>query len=203
MDIPPVLDTIEASCLHNFILDRPVLSFVYDILAVYQTQDLTMVLTAAQTTTFFEHAEQMGIPHATVMQLQSKEITLVSDLADFDKNSLQQLADNLRCPGGCVPDPNPGAPPGSTIPTPPFVFGAKSQKRIAVACDLVKYYTTVGCDLTVANLQWNTVMKNFEIQWTALKERKGDDCPDTPKILKALPVIEWTEAFQDFLNRKI
>ena len=157
-----------------------------------------MVLTAAQTTTFFEHAEQMGIPHATVMQLQSEGITLVADLADFDKDSLQQLVDNLRCPGGCVPDPNPGAPPGSTIPTPPFVFGAKSQKRITVACDLVKYYTTVSCDLRAANLQWSTVMKNFEIQWTVLKERKGDDSPDIPKISKALPVIKWTEAFQDF-----
>ena len=101
------------------------------------------------------------------------------------------------------PQPSPGAPPGSTIPTPPFVFGAKSQKHIAVTCDLVKYYTTVGCDLTAVNLQWNTIMKNFEIQWTALKEQKGDDSPDTPKTSKALPVIKWTEAFQDFLNRKI
>ena len=109
----------------------------------------------------------------------------------------------MRCPGGHVPDPNPGAPPGSTIPTPPFVFGAKSQNHIAVACDLVKNYTTVGSDLTVANLQWSTVMKNFEIQWTALKERKGDDSPDIPKISKVLPVIKWMEAFQDFLNRKI
>ena len=132
-----------------------------------------MVLTAAQTTTFFEHAKEMGIPHATVMQLQSKGITLVADLVDFDKDSLQELVDNMRHPGGCVPDPNPGAPPRSTIPTPPFVFGAKSQKHIAIACDLVKYYTTVGHDLTVANLQWITIMKNFEIQWTVLKERKG------------------------------
>ena len=157
-----------------FILDRPVLSVVHDILAVYQTHDLTMVLTAAQTTNFFEHPDQMGIPCATVLQLQSKGITLVSDLADFNKDSLQQLADKLRCPGGRVPDPNPAAQPGSTIPAPPFVFGAKSQRRITVACDLVKYYITVGCDLTAANLQWNTVMKNFDIQWTGLKEKKGD-----------------------------
>ena len=70
-------------------------------------------------------------------------------------------------------------------------------------CDLVNYYKTVGRDLTAANLQWNTVMKNFDIQWTAPKEKKGEDSPDTPKISKALPVIKWTEAFQDFLNRKI
>ena len=46
-------------------------------------------------------------------------------------------------------------------------------------------------------------MKNFDIQWTVLKERKGDDSPETPKISKALPVFKWMEAFQDFLNRKI
>ena len=111
-----------------------------------------MVLIAAQTTTFFEHADQMGIPHATMIQLQSEGITLVSDLVDFNTTSLQQLADNLRQLGGHVPDPNPAAQPGSTIPTPPFVFGAKSQRHIAVACNLVKYYITVSHDLTVANL---------------------------------------------------
>ena len=85
-----------------------------------------MVLTTAQMTTFFEHAEQMGIPHTTVVELCAKGIKVVTDLVDFDKDSLQQLADNLRHPGGCVLDPNPGAPAGATIPTPLFVFGAKS-----------------------------------------------------------------------------
>ena len=201
---PPVFDTLIPRRLHNYILlDRPVLSIVHDILAVYQTHNLTMVLTAAQMTAFFEHADQMGIPHVIVVQLQAKGITLVSDLTDFNKDSLHQLADNLKRPGGCIPDPNPTAQPGSTIPTPPFIFGAKSQRRIAVACDLVNYYRTVGRDLTAANLQWNTVMKNFDVQWTTLKEKKGEDSPETPKISKALPVIKCMEAFQDFLNRKI
>ena len=46
-------------------------------------------------------------------------------------------------------------------------------------------------------------MKNFEIQWKALKGKKEDDQPEVPKISKALPVIKWTEAFQDFLHRII
>ena len=46
-----------------------------------------MVLTTAQTTTFFEHAKQMGIPHTTVVQLQSEGIDVVTDIADFDKTS--------------------------------------------------------------------------------------------------------------------
>ena len=46
-------------------------------------------------------------------------------------------------------------------------------------------------------------MKKFDIQWTALKEKKGEDYPETPKISNELPAIKWMEAFQDFLNRKI
>ena len=47
-----------------------------------------MVLTVAQMTTFFEHADQMGIPHATVIQLHAEGIKAVADLADFNKESL-------------------------------------------------------------------------------------------------------------------
>lgn len=162
-----------------------------------------MVLTAAQTAAFFEDEAQMGVAHATVVQLGVEGITSVADLADFDKDSLQQLADNLRRPGGRIPDPNPNAAPGATIPTPAFPFGAKSQKRLSVATDLVKFYNAVGRDMTAANLQWTHVMKNFEIQWKALKAKKDATTPEVPKITKALPVIKWTEAFQDFLSRVI
>jgi hypothetical protein len=46
-----------------------------------------MLLTAAQTTVFFEDAAQMGIPNATVVQLQVEGIVSVDDLADFDKDT--------------------------------------------------------------------------------------------------------------------
>ena len=157
-----------------------------------------MVLTAAQT-----NPDQMGIPHETMVQMQHEGIQTVADLADFEKQSVQQLADNLRKSGGRIPDPNPNAALGATLPMPAFTYGAKSQKRLTVACDLVRFYQTVGRDLTAANIQWNQVMSNFEIQWKALKDRKDEDDPDVPKITKALPIIKWTEAFQDFLNSVI
>ena len=43
-------------------------------------------------------------------------------------------------------------------------------------------------------------MKNFEMQWMALRERKKDDDPEVPKINKAHPIVKWTEAFQYFLH---
>ena len=153
----------------------------------------TMVITAAQTTTFFENPDQMGIPHMTVVQVQVEGITVIEDLADFDKDTLQQLADNLRKPAGHIPDPNPVAAAGATIPTPSFVFGAKSQHRISVACGIVRYYNAVGRDITAANMRWTQVIKNFKDQWKALKGHKEDDKLDVPKISKSLTIIKWTE----------
>ena len=54
-----------------------------------------MVLTTAQTTTFFKHSDQMGITHTTAIQLRAERIESVADLPGFNKDSLQQLADNL------------------------------------------------------------------------------------------------------------
>ena len=70
-----------------------------------------MVLTAAQTTAFFENPDQLGIPHETMVQIQQEGIQTIANLADFEKQELQQLADNLRKPGGRIPDPNPNAAP--------------------------------------------------------------------------------------------
>jgi hypothetical protein len=144
-----------------------------------------------------------GIPNATVVQLQEEGIDTVADLADFDKDTIEQIAANLRRPAGRIPDPNPGAAAGATIATPPFVLGAKSQQRLTTATALVRFYDTVGRLVTAGNLQWTPVMKHFSEQWKALKDKKGGDEPEVPKITKALPIIKWTEAFRDFTYRVI
>ena len=92
---------------------------------------------------------------------------------------------------------------GFQHPTPVFVFGAKSQKCLGIACELVWYYNTVGRNLTAANMRWNNVIKNFEIQWKALKTKRDEDTPEVPKISKSLPIFKWTKAFKDHLHRVI
>jgi hypothetical protein len=84
-----------------------------------------MPLTAAQTTAFFEQDAQMGIQNETVVQLQQERITTVDNLVDFDKDTVEQIATNLRRPAVRIPDPNPAAAPGATIPTPSYVFGSE------------------------------------------------------------------------------
>ena len=96
-----------------------------------------MFLTNAQTTALFQNSAQMGIPDETVVQLVNEGITTIEYLMDFYKDTIQQVTDSLRRPVGRIPDPTPNAAPGATIPTPPFVFGANSQKRLLAACDIV------------------------------------------------------------------
>jgi hypothetical protein len=117
-----------------------------------------MVMTVNQMRAFFENADQMAMPDATIIQLQAEGISTVDDLMDFDKETLQQVANNLRRPGGG------GAP---------LTFGAKSQLRLSVATNLVKYYSAIGRTLTAGNIQWISVMRNFKEQWQALKQKKA------------------------------
>ena len=160
-----------------------------------------MVLTANQVSAFFEDQAQLGIPHATRIQLQQEGILTVEDLAEFEDDAIKQIAENLRRPTGRVPDPTPGAAVGATIPTPPFEFGAKSQKRFKAAAKLLRYYETVGRDVTAVNVRWDPTIKRFIEHWQALCDRKKGDTPETPKITRALPVTKWTECFADFTHR--
>jgi hypothetical protein len=160
-----------------------------------------MVFTAAQSTAFFEDAAQMGIPHDTVIQLQTEGLMSPNDLSEFDDDAIVQIALNLRRPTGRIPDPNPGAPAGATIAQPPFVFGAKSQQRLKAAAELTRYYETVGRVLTPAVMRWTSVVSNFKDGWKALEARHTEDPPELPKVTRALPIVRWTETMKDFLHR--
>lgn len=142
----------------------------------------------------------MGIPNATRLQLVTEGIVSVDDLEEFDEANMKQITDNLRRPSGRVPV-DPAVPNGPTVATPPFEIGAKSIIRLKAASDIVRYYQTTGRPLTAANMQWDPVVKSFVEHWKDLKARKTTDKPETPKISRGLPVVKWTEAFTDFLNR--
>ena len=73
---------------------------------------------------------------------------MFDNLTKFDEESMKQIAENLCCPPGQIPDlmigNRGGAVSGVMIPMPPFVFGVKSHARLLVATDLLKFYETVG-----------------------------------------------------------
>ena len=145
-----------------------------------------MVFTANQTT--------------AVMRLRREGIIHVHNLEEHDEKTIKRLADALLRLVRKVPDPDPEAEPDATVSTPLYEFGSTSFSRLVVACDLVRYYVTTGRDLTPANMQWNQVMKNFEVEWKDLKTHQKETARDPPVISKALPIIKWVESFKDFLG---
>ena len=150
-----------------------------------------MPLTNAQTTSFFKNATQMAIPRPTVQQMVNEGISSVDDLAEFTKENIDNLATSL------CKTPRPAPATGN------FVFGAKSQKRLIVAADAVRYYDTVGRPLTAANMRWSQVLVNFEIQWRSITDRAKMDHPETPRITKGTTVMKWSEAFKDHCHQYI
>ena len=90
---------------------------------------------------------------------------------------IKAVAAQIRRPGGTIDDPNyvvppfvAGQPPAPVprIPTPPYQLRAKSQRRLLVAFHLLQYYSTTGCPVVVAMIQYTTIGKDFETQWNAL-----------------------------------
>ena len=114
-------------------------------LPVYQTQTYhlqvqssIMAFAAAQTTSFIEDADQMALTYVTIVQLKTERITNIDDLGNFGEDDFSKIVANLcKPPGGVVA----------------FTSGAKSQKRLLAAAKIVRFYETIGHNLTVPNMR--------------------------------------------------
>ena len=73
--------------------------------------------------------------------------------------------------------------------------------KLLSTCNLIWFYDTIGRTLTFNNIRWDPIIKNFQIQWKALEDRKKGDKSKMPKIAKALVIIKWTEALTIFSIR--
>ena len=157
-----------------------------------------MVWTNQQITNFFTEDTQMAIPAATIPGLQAEGIVAVDDLEEFNDDDLSTLMSNLRRPAGTTTDQN-----GNVVPNPSYVLGAKSLKRLKIAAAAVRYYACIGRETTAANMHFNNVLKDYGKQYESLIAKKESDEPSVPKISRSLPIVRWTESFEDFLHEMI
>ena len=100
----------------------------------------------------------MAIPNTIIAQLVQKGIYVLNKLKDFYKNFSKQITNNLRNSGRRIPYLNPNAPANSTIATPLFIFGAKSQKGMLEDCEIVKYYFSVTRLLASAMIKYKSAI---------------------------------------------
>ena len=97
-----------------------------------------MVLTAAQTTFFWEaNAEGMMLPNPTGVALEGEGLTAVADLSGLTQDLLNNIAASFRRQG--------------------VAFGVMSQRRIINAANCIRYYEVCEGPLTAANIRWTVI----------------------------------------------
>eukprot|EP00957_Ditylum_brightwellii_P023030 1738087-Ditylum_brightwellii.AAC.1 len=126
-----------------------------------------------QTTNFFTSSKQMEVSKEMLVQLGKEGIKEVEDLAEFNKDIWKQVAENLKHPGSWMKNTVKEANQNhATVPQTPYLFGARTQKRLLKASKLMRYYKMVGCRVTVSNTVYKTIIKSFTNQWANLKDQK-------------------------------
>ena len=148
----------------SFFLSSFILTCFY-ILTIFQAQHIPthstkMVLTAAQTTSFFEDADQMGLTHRTrTLSLNSEGIITVGELSEWKDDDWYQWKNNCKKPD-IIPDPE---NPANLIHQTPFTISVKSLKLSKAESELIRYYESVSFELTATNIRW-PVIENYKIQ---------------------------------------
>ena len=105
-----------------------------------------MVITNAQNASFFTNGDQMAIPQATCVHLANEGLATIDGLKEFTDQQLKDIAANFCC-----------------HPDGPVILGAKSLRRLTVACHDVKFYESVGQAVRATNVQWNNNLKDFKL----------------------------------------
>eukprot|EP00957_Ditylum_brightwellii_P037676 2849284-Ditylum_brightwellii.AAC.1 len=77
----------------------------------------------------------MDVTKETLIQLSHEGIKKVEDLAEFSKENWKQVAENLKCLGGRMtnPDKEPGDGNPLIVAQTPYPFGVRTQKRLLEA----------------------------------------------------------------------
>ena len=158
-----------------------------------------MVLTAAKVTAFFTDPLQMGlVAQRTRVQLGLEGINSIEDLAEFtDEDTWKQIVENFKRPPQ-IPDDN-----GVLVNQQPFHIAAKSLHRLRVAAVAVEYYLATGRALTAQMVQWETQLKNFEVQWKSITSMSKNDSLELPKMSKTVGIVKWIEAYESYASQKI
>ena len=71
--------------------------------------------------------------------------------------------------------------------------------RLKVAAVAVEYYSKTSCPLAAANMVWDQMLKNFQVEIILLLERKkGNHDASLPIISNNLSITNLFEAYETF-----
>lgn len=171
-----------------------------------------MAFNAAQQEAFWINGPQMALPALVRIRLQEEGLVVVDDFEDFKEDQLNKAFKNLRSPIPGVPavvDPAiPVGDPGHIIvpavpPVPPAIVSARSAQRLLVASVAYHYYRDTARTPTPANMNYTLVLREFYVEWEAMKKIAKEDKPDVPLLSdsKHVTPLKWLESFKNALSR--
>ena len=114
----------------------------------------------------------------------------------------KSMAEILRKPGGLVTESASTRVVPALKLAPMVRIGAKDLAHLEVATYIMKYYGIVNIKLLASLLRHDDVIKNFKLEFDAIKEYKNKEV-SAPQISHKLDIVCWTELFLDFLLRII
>ena len=169
-----------------------------------------VAFTDNQLTAFFTNAPQMALSDAVRTGLAQEGLTTVGDFADFKSDQLGDAYKNMRTSIPGVP----GIPEqrnadnvvtaeavAAIAAIPPVLVSAKCALRLKIASLAYHYYTSIGRDLTPANMNYTLVLKDFYTEYEAAISLAKENKPDVPVLHKNNPPLKWIESFKDCLFR--
>ena len=141
--------------------------------------------------------------NAAVLRLTKEGITNFESLTDFDKKSMERLpatcketiAQIARDRANNIPAEN--EVPGANI-------SSISVRRLIVAMNASEYYSSIGRVMTIDNMNYDNILKNFKIEWDTYQDLRDQDAPDVPLISDKendRKVIKWVPVLHDCLAR--
>ena len=140
---------------------------------------------------------------AAVLRISHEGITNYESLLDFDKKSIQKLPITCRSaiPAIAADVPNgiaaEAAVPGANI-------NSISVRRLIVASNAVRYYTSIDRNITPASMHYTNVLADFKVEWEDYEKLQDADEPTIPKVNdrdSERKVIKWVPVFMDVMSR--
>ncbi len=143
------------------------------------------------------------LSNAAVTRITYEGVTDFRSLLDFDRESIEALAKACSKAIDAIAADN-----QLGITAEPAVNAANissiSIRRLVVAMQAVKYYTSIGRIPNEINMHYGNILSTFKTDYEAYALLRKQDAPEVPTLNdkdKEKKVIKWAPLFEDALSR--
>ena len=144
-----------------------------------------MVFTANNLDGLFTNGSQMALNYHQLQRLGLDCLDIVEEFSGFEEYQPEKDLKNTRNPIPGVPsvmaaDENVYVSALSTVPS--CIVLEKCALRLKIVPVAYHYYDFFGLDCSPANMNYNTILGNFNVEWEAIINLSKEDKPNVPVL---------------------